>query len=195
LLVTKLPAAVGAATATVGSSESRVTDTVADVRLPAASCATTVNTFTPACSAAAAMLHEVVPAARPLAPRLFVHVTSVTPRSSLAVPDRVAVSALVTRFAAGAVIAMVGALPSDVIEIRSVEVLPAASLAVTVMTFTPGSSGSAATDHAVVPAATPEPPRSFAHRTSVTPNRSDAVPASAAVAAVVVCLSALVGAV
>jgi hypothetical protein len=31
----KLPAAVGATTATVGSSESRVTDTAADVRLPA----------------------------------------------------------------------------------------------------------------------------------------------------------------
>jgi hypothetical protein len=69
-----------------------------------------VNTFTTACSAAAAMLHEVVPTARPLAPRLFVHVTSVTPRSSFAVPDRVTVSALVRRFPAGAVIAMVGAL-------------------------------------------------------------------------------------
>ena len=42
------PEAVGATTATAGASESRVTDTVADVRLPAASCATTVKTLTPA---------------------------------------------------------------------------------------------------------------------------------------------------
>ena len=69
------------------------------------------------------MLHDDVPAARPLAPRLFVHVTSVTPMSSVALPDTVTVSAFVTRGAAGTVMAMVGALPSDVIETRSVEVL------------------------------------------------------------------------
>jgi hypothetical protein len=38
-------------------------------------CATTVKTLTPAWSGALATLHEVVPAARPLPPRLFVQVT------------------------------------------------------------------------------------------------------------------------
>ncbi len=89
--------------------------------------------------------------------------------------------------------ASVGALPSDVTVIRSVDVWPAASLAVTVITFAPGASGSPAIDHDVVPTATPEPPRSLLQRTSLTPNASDAVPPSAVVAAVVVCVSAAVG--
>src|SRR5436190_18599700 len=88
-----------------------------------------------------------------------------------------------------------GPLESDVMVMRSAEVLPAASLAVTVITFAPGCSVTPGADHDVVPDATPLPPRSFDHRTSVTPKESDAVPPTVRVAAVVVSVSAAVGAV
>ena len=44
-----------------------------------------------------------------------------------------------------------------------------------------------------MPTATPEPPQSLIQRTPLTPKTSDAVPPSAVVAAVVVCVSAAVG--
>src|SRR6185503_12446284 len=47
-----------------------------------------------------ASLHDVVPTALPLPPVLLVHVTSVTPASSLAVPASAIVAALVVRVAA-----------------------------------------------------------------------------------------------
>src|SRR5688572_30450112 len=163
LLVTNVPAVVGATTATAGACESRVTDTVAEVLLPAASSATTVIRLTPGCRAALATLQVVVPAALPLPPRLLVHVTSVTPTSSLDVPDRLTTSSFVTLAPDGVAMARAGALLSDVIDTRSLERWPAASLAVTVMTFTPGMSATPA-DHEVVPVAMPEAPRSLAQR-------------------------------
>ena len=67
----------------------------------------------------------------------------------------------------------VGAVTSRRIEIvAAVETLFAASRAVTVMTFMPVWSAMPAADQVDVPAATPEPPRSLAHETSVTPTLS-----------------------
>jgi hypothetical protein len=62
--------------------------------------------------------------------------------------------------------------------IASVPVLPAASRAVTVTTFAPDWSAIEAIVQDVVPEAVPEPPRSFAHVTCVTPTLSEAVPPS-----------------
>src|SRR5688572_4443061 len=74
--------------------------------------------------------------------------------------------------------ATAGVSPSvRVMVTESVAVWPAASRAVTVMTLAPGESATDATVHAAVPVATPDTPRSLAHRTSVTPKRSVAVPA------------------
>ena len=53
---------------------------------------------------------------------------------------------------------------------------PAASRAVTVMTFEPVCSAMLATLQLVVPEAVPLPPRSFDQVTCVTPMLSDAVP-------------------
>jgi hypothetical protein len=58
----------------------------------------------------------------------------------------------------------------------AVATLLAASWAVTVTTFAPGCSTIPLTDHAVVPVAVPEPPRSLAHVTCVTATLSAAVP-------------------
>ena len=60
---------------------------------------------------------------------------------------------------------------------------PAASVAVTPMTFTPALSGTAAIVHRAVPAAVPEGPRSLCH---VTATAFDAVPDIATDAAEVV---------
>jgi hypothetical protein len=63
-------------------------------------------------------------------------------------------------------------------------VLPFASRAVTVTTFTPPCSVTTALQF-VVPVATPLPPRSFDQETCVTPALSDATPPSVTVDAVV----------
>src|SRR5262245_61097914 len=77
----------------------------------------------------------------------------------------------------GAAIATAGAVPSVIVTVTlSVLLLPAASLAVTVMTLAPGFRTTPATVHAVVPEAVPLPPRSFDQVTCVTPNASEAVP-------------------
>jgi hypothetical protein len=67
---------------------------------------------------------------------------------------------------------------------ESVPALPAASIAVTVMTFAPDMSGTPERLQFAVPVATPLPPRSLDHRTCVTPTLSDAVPLIVIVAAV-----------
>ncbi len=64
--------------------------------------------------------------------------------------------------------------------------LPAASEALTVITFCPDASGIELTLHAVVPVQTPEPPRSSDQETAVTPTLSEAVPAILSWAFVVV---------
>ncbi len=75
----------------------------------------------------------------------------------------------------------------------AVPVLPAASRAVTVMTFDPGCSATLA-DQLVVPVAVPlPPPRLFAQLTCVTPTLSDAVPPIVSGVALVAYVAALVG--
>ncbi len=74
-------------------------------------------------------------------------------------------------------------------------VLFAASRAVTVTTVVPAPSGTAAIVHAVVPVATPLPPRFVVQLTCVTPTSSLAVPLTSSVLLVAVCVPPLVGAV
>jgi len=78
----------------------------------------------------------------------------------------------------GEVIATVGGVVSEVTVKLSVEVLPAASRAVTVSTFVPDWRTIPLAVQLVVPVAIPLPPRLFAHVTWVTPMLSDAVPPS-----------------
>jgi hypothetical protein len=59
---------------------------------------------------------------------------------------------------------------------ESVPRLPAASTAVTVMTFVPFTSGTLVRLQLVVPVATPLPPRSLVYDTWLTPRSSAAVP-------------------
>ena len=63
-----------------------VTVSVSVAVLPARSRAVTVSTFEPVCSTIPLADQLVVPVAAPLPPRLFAHVTWVTPRASDAVP-------------------------------------------------------------------------------------------------------------
>src|SRR6266545_2257381 len=82
----------------------------------------------------------VVPVAVPLPPRLFAHVTWVTPTLSDAVPPRVREELLVVKVVleVGDVMVAVGAVVSLKVTVKvSVAVLPAASQAVTVSTFDP----------------------------------------------------------
>ena len=80
----------------------------------AASRAVTVSRFEPDCSAIPAALHEAVPVAVPLPPRLFVQLTCVTATSSAAVPPSASVPLVVLYVAplVGAVIVTVGAVVS-----------------------------------------------------------------------------------
>jgi hypothetical protein len=66
-----------------------VTVRLAVPTFPAASRALTVRTFAPSWSTMPLALQLLVPAAIPLPPRLFVHVTWVTPMLSAAVPRSV----------------------------------------------------------------------------------------------------------
>ena len=67
----------------------KVTVKLAVAVLPAASRAVTVSTFVPGWSAIPLAVQLVVPVAVPLPPRLFAHVTWVTPTLSDAVPPSV----------------------------------------------------------------------------------------------------------
>src|SRR5690242_8501892 len=72
--------------ATVGAVASYVTVSAAVPVLPAASLAVTVSTLAPGCRAMPLTDHGPVPVAVPLPPRSLLHVTWVTPTSSLALP-------------------------------------------------------------------------------------------------------------
>ena len=80
---------MGDVIATVGAVVSKVTVTLSVAVLPAASLAVTVSTFVPACRTIPLAVQLVVPLDVPLPPRLFAHVTCVTPTLSDAVPPRV----------------------------------------------------------------------------------------------------------
>ena len=75
--------------ATVDGVASKVTVRLAVAVLPAASSAVTVSTFVPGWSTILLTVQVVVPLAVPLPPRLFAHVTWVTPMLSDAVPPSV----------------------------------------------------------------------------------------------------------
>ncbi|PYN75950.1 MAG: hypothetical protein DMD96_26445 [Candidatus Rokuibacteriota bacterium] len=99
--------------------------------LPAASRAVTVSTFEPGCSTIPLAVQFVVPVAVPLPPRLFDHVTWVTPMLSDAVPPIVSGVALALKVPAdaGDVMATVGAtvsVPVPVPVTRRVRVSPSA---------------------------------------------------------------------
>src|SRR5438874_471508 len=165
-----------------------VTVKVAVAVLPAASCAVTVSTFVPACSAIPFAAHFLAPVAMPLPPTLFTHLTCVTPTLSAAVPASVSVVLFVVyvELDVGALIATVGGVVSTVTVRVAVPVLPAASCAVTVSTFVPACSAIPLAVQLVVPVAVPLPPRLFTHLTCVTPMLSAAVPASVSVVLLVV---------
>jgi hypothetical protein len=147
--------------------------------LPAASRAVIVSTFDPVWRTTPLAVQLVVPVAVPLPPRLFAHVTWVTPTLSDAVPPRVRRELLVVKVGleVGDVMVTVGAVASLRVTVKVfVAGLPAASRAVTVSTFDPAWRTTPLAVQLVVPAAVPLPPRLFAHVTWVTPTLSDAVP-------------------
>jgi len=125
---------VGVVIATVGSEASNVTVTLAVLVFPTASFAVTVSTFAPDWSTIPLAVQLVVPVAVPLPPRLFVHVTCVTPTLSDAVPPsaRDAVRVLYVAPEVGVVIAIVGGVASPVtpVPVASREMIsaPAAKL-------------------------------------------------------------------
>ena len=95
VLVTVEPA-VGAVRATVGGVVSlKVTVRLAVPVFPAASRAVTVTVLEPSWRAIGLVVQLLVPVAAPLPPRLFTHVTWVTPTLSPAVPPRLSGLALV----------------------------------------------------------------------------------------------------
>src|SRR4249919_885736 len=98
--------------------------------------------LSPVCSAIPTTDQLVVPVAVPLPPRLFAHVTCVTPMLSLDVPETVIGVDVVLNVGpvVGPVIAIVGRIASDVTVSTALDVLPAASRAVTVKTFAPDCS-------------------------------------------------------
>jgi len=118
-----------------------VTVKLAAVVFPTASCAVTVSTFVPGWSPIPLAAQLVVPVAVPLPPRLFAHVTCVTPTLSDALPRNARRGLLVLKVApkVGEVIATVGGMVSFKVTVKlAIVPLPAASCAVTVSTFVPG---------------------------------------------------------
>jgi hypothetical protein len=94
----------------------------------------------------------------------------------------------------GEVIAMLGAVESLSVAAKlAVAVLPAASRAVTVMTFEPSTSRIPLTVQVVVPEAVPLPPRLLTHVTCVTPTLSLARPPRLSVEVPVVMAPLVVG--
>ena len=92
----------------------RVTVKLAVAMFVAASRAVTVSTFTPTWRAIPLAVQLVVPAAVPLPPRSFAHVTCVTPTVSDAVPPSVSVGLLVLKvgFVVGVVMVTAGTVAS-----------------------------------------------------------------------------------
>src|SRR5213595_596250 len=108
---------------------------VATLVLPAASRAWTVSMFVPIWRPIPLAVQLVVPVAVPLPPRLFIHVTWVTPTLSDAVPASVSEEVLVVKVGpeVGALMVTVGGVVSVRVTVNmSVAVLPAASRAWTV---------------------------------------------------------------
>jgi hypothetical protein len=171
---------VGAVIVHAGAAPSYVTVIVSAPVFPAASLARTVMTLFPVASAIPTTLQLVVPTAVPEAPvAALVHVTTVTPRLSEALPpmsigeEAVAYVGL----AVGVAIAAVGAVVSQLTVIASAPTFPAASRARTVMTLSPAESAIDVALHDVVPEAVPEAPlAAFVHVTCVTPMLSEALP-------------------
>src|SRR5436189_21722 len=101
--------------------------------LPAASRAVTVRTLAPVWRTMPLAVQLVVPVAVPLPPRLFAHVTWVTPTASEAVPPRARaeVLAVYVGVAVGVVMATAGAVGSALAAVTLIPVavvaLPAAS--------------------------------------------------------------------
>ena len=79
----------------VGVNAVTVTVNVETAVLPTVSVAVTVSTFTPACRGIPGTAQLVVPTAVPLPPRSLLHVTAATATSSVAVPAKSSVAALV----------------------------------------------------------------------------------------------------
>jgi hypothetical protein len=107
---------VGAVIVTLGGVVSlTVTVKLAVLVLPAASRAVTVRPFVPVWSAMPLAVQVVVPVAVPLPPRLFAHVTCVTPTLSDAVPPSVTLELPVAYVEAdvGVVIVIVGGRVSE----------------------------------------------------------------------------------
>src|SRR3990172_12344410 len=134
----------------------KVTVRVAVAVLPAASRAVTVSGSAPGGSAMPVADQVVVPGAVPLPPRSLVHVIWVTLTLSAVVPPSVSEVLFVPYVApdVGDVIATVGAVVSVKVTVRkAVPVLPAASLAVTVITSVPGRSAIPPADQVAAPGA------------------------------------------
>jgi hypothetical protein len=122
---------------TVGNVVSKVTVSVLVPVLPAASDAVTVSTFAPERRAIPLAVQLVVPVAVPLPPRLFAHVTCVTPMLSDAVPPivRGEVRVLYVGPEVGEVIATVGGVVSSATPVPvAIRAIPSPSAAK--LTFT-----------------------------------------------------------
>jgi hypothetical protein len=158
--VTALPVAFGSVISTAGATESCLIVIVSVLVLPAVSVTVTVMALSPATSAIGATVQEVVPVTTPTAPfAALTQVTVATPTLSEAVPPSAIDAADVRKFgsAVGLVIVTVGTVASNVTARTDVAVLPAVSVAVTVMVLRPLVSGTLAAQ-VVVPVATPVPP-------------------------------------
>jgi hypothetical protein len=117
LLVVWVGLEVGEVMITVGtvvSGKDNVTVKVSVAMLPAASRAVTVSTFDPGWRTIPVAVQLVVPVAVPLPPRLFAHVTWVTPMLSDAVPPSVRGELLAVKvgFEVGEVMVAVGGVVS-----------------------------------------------------------------------------------
>ena len=152
--------------------------------LPDAFDAVTVTTLAPGCSSTCGTDQEEIPCfvvtlAVPEPPRLFAHVTDVTPTLSVAVPLIATRSKVVVKVEAdvGAAIEMFGGgVPGEVTDSASVAVWPAVSLTVIVITFVPTNKGMAGVLQKLVPFTVPVPPRSFPHVSAAMASSSLAVP-------------------
>jgi hypothetical protein len=177
--VTAVGPEVGSVKATAGGIESWRTVITRDEEFPAVSVAVTVITLSPASRLIAVADHAAVPSAVPLVEvAAFDQVTAATETLSDEVPPKSTVFDDVTKTGCGVgvVMATLGTMVSKVTLMFAAELLPAVSVAVTVMEFTPSVSGIMA-DQLIVPVAVPLPPVAALDQvTSATATLSEAVP-------------------
>ena len=133
---------------------------------PALSDAVTVITFSPAARVMPVTLQLVVPEAVPDPPFEFAQVTWLTPTASDAVPPMLRLLDPVAKKASvvGELMLTTGAVVSGTVYTTvklSVDLFPALSDAVTVITFSPEARVIPATLQLVVPEAVPDPPFEF----------------------------------